>query len=83
MKSLVTLTALIFTLAACDRPLIRPKGSDIQWQQRQEQMEQEKHQDTRHLDEERQQEERSREVNVYREHSYETIDPVKLNPANN
>lgn len=83
MKSFVTLAALLFTIAACDRPLVRPKGSDTQWQQRQEQMEQEKHQDTRHLDEERQQEERLREVNVDRERKFETIDPIKLNPVNN
>jgi len=80
MKSFVTLAALIFTLAACDKPLIRPKGSDTQWQQRQEQMEREKHEDIKHLDEERQQEEHSREVNVDHER---VIDPIKLNPANN
>lgn len=83
MKSLVTLAALLFTIAACDRPLIRPKGSDIQWQQRQEQMEHEKHQDIKHLDEEQEREEQTREVNVDRERSFETIDPIKLNPANN
>lgn len=71
MKSLVTLAALLFTIAACDRPLIRPKGSDIQWQQRQEQM---------HLDEQQAQEQEDREVKVDHER---TIDPIKLNPANN
>lgn len=81
MKSLMAMTALLVTIAACDRPLIRPKGSDIQWQQRQEQMEREKHEDHEHLDQERQQEERAREVNV--DHENRMIDPIKLNPANN
>jgi predicted small lipoprotein YifL len=80
MKSLMAMTALLITIAACDRPLIRPKGSDIQWQQKQEQMEREKHQDINHSDEDRQQEEQAREVNV--DHQ-STIDPIKLNPANN
>jgi hypothetical protein len=71
MKSLVTLAALLFTIAACDRPLIRPKGSDSEWQQRQEQM---------RLDEQQAQEQEDREVRV--DHG-ETIDPIKLNPANN
>lgn len=80
MKSLVAMTALLITITACDRPLIRPKGSDIQWQQKQEQMEKEKHEDYKHLDQERQQEEQAREVNV--DHGT-TIDPIKLNPGNN
>jgi hypothetical protein len=71
MKSLVTLAALLLTIAACDRPLIRPKGSDTEWQQRQEQM---------RLDEQQEQEQEDREVHVDHER---TIDPIKLNPANN
>lgn len=71
MKSLVTLAALLFTIAACDRPLIRPKGSDTEWQQRQEQM---------RIDEQQEQEQEDREVKV---DQGESIDPIELNPANN
>lgn len=70
MKSLMAMTALLITIAACDRPLIRPKGSDSEWQQRQEQM---------RLDEQQEQEQEDREV--YR--APQSIDPIKLNPANN
>lgn len=71
MKSFVAFMTLLLTLTACDRPLIRPKGSDSEWQQRQEQM---------RLDEQQAQEQEDREVRV--DHS-RTIDPIKLNPANN
>lgn len=80
MKSFVAFMTLLLTLAACDKPLIRPKGSDVEWQQKQEQIEHEKHPDQNHLDQERQQEEQSREVRVDHDR---TIDPIKLNPANN
>lgn len=71
MKSLVTIVAILFSLAACDRPLIRPKGSDVEWQQRQEQM---------RLDEQHEQEQEDREVRVDHEKGK---DPLIFNPANN
>lgn len=71
MKSLLALMTLLLTLSACDKPLIRPKGSDQEWQQRQEHI---KH------DEQQAQEQQDRQVKV---NPNQTIDPIKLNPANN
>ena len=71
MRSLVAGIAILFTLAACDRPLIRPKGSDTEWQQRQEQLT---------ADEQQEQAQEDREVRIDHERGH---DPLIFNPANN
>lgn len=49
----------IMLLTACDRNIIRPKGSDTEWQQKQEQIERQEMEQ----EELRQIEEKNREVN--------------------
>lgn len=66
----------ILSLTACDlRP---PKGSDQDWQQRQQKMEEEKHQEIEHLDREMEEEEERREVN-----SGTYYKDINFTPANN
>lgn len=63
MKAFSIMSVLLLALSqGCDRK--EGKGSDREWQQRQEQMEQEKQQDPRELDEEQFIEEKTREVNA-------------------
>lgn len=64
MKVLTTISLFVFLFQACDRPLVRPKGSDQEWMQRQERMEQDKKQDLDHLQREMEQEEDTREVKL-------------------
>lgn len=75
MKTLLFSFTLIL-LSACDlRP---PKGSDQDWQQRQERMEEDKTEDIQQLDREMEKEEDRREVNsepIYKD--------INFTPANN
>jgi hypothetical protein len=63
MKPFTLTAAFVFLLVACDQPLIRPKGSDTEWQQQQEQLEQREEQ--LELDESEELEEDQREANLH------------------
>ncbi len=58
----LTSSLLIMLLTACDRNIIRPKGSDTEWQQKQEQIERQEMEEMEQ-EELREIEERNREVN--------------------
>ena len=63
MKTLGSISSLFIMLitSACDRDIIRPKGSDREWQQKQEQIIERQEMEQEEL---RQKDEKNREVNL-------------------
>ena len=82
MKFLGFMFSMLLIASACDRPLVRPKGSDIEWQQRQEQQqEQERFEEKQlKLDERQEKELEDREVKADKRH--QDIQDINFNPAN-
>lgn len=64
MKFVTFIFTLLFFFSACDGNIVRPKGSDREWQQRQEQLEREKFQDIEDSDKQMEREQDMREVNL-------------------